>query len=269
MTFWTACIGVAVAWVIGSVHLAQADSAMTLQAPPIVVAEPGAETPLPLVLSPSTALPQAAFVRIRGLPTAVSLSDGHLVTTGVWAVPLFALPTLTMDVPVGVTGRSELQLALVTANGQILAEARTAVVVATLARRGRPDVKDTARLDAPALAQGFAAAPPAAPPEPQRDTRILDGGRAAFQAGRIAAARLYFERAARDGDGRAALLMGETYDPEALAPFGTYGPLPDVEAAALWYERALSLGDPDATGRLERLRRSAACLRDPCPAKTR
>jgi hypothetical protein len=289
MTRWSTVLAGVIVSGVALATMAGAQTKLTLTVPPVLVAEPGAQTALSLSISPSHAVPASAFVRVRGVPAAIRLSEGHVVTQGVWAVPLFAVQTLKLEVPGGATGRSDLSLALVTANGEVLAETRTAVVVATVAfgaRREAAPVQAEAKgdapprpaapvaIDIPALAQGYAAKPPtvAAPATPPRDDRLYASGRIALQAGRFEAARLYFERAARDGDSRAALAMGETFDPEVLDRSGTRGPLPDVEAAILWYERAASLGEPDAPERLARVRRrltDANCLPGACPARTR
>ena len=69
--------------------------------------------------------------------------------------------------------------------------------------------------------------------------------------GDIISARLYYERAANAGNGHAALLMGETFDPEFLTHAGVRGVRGDAEIAATWYRRARDLGDPDAVRRFE------------------
>ena len=86
----------------------------------LILAEPAGETPLPIQVGPADALPKNTFVRIRGLPAAVSLSEGHSIAPGAWAVPFTGLPTLRMTVPVGLSGRSEIVVALVTAVSALL-----------------------------------------------------------------------------------------------------------------------------------------------------
>jgi hypothetical protein len=107
-------------------------------------------------------------------------------------------------------------------------------------------------------AQPTLAAPPAAPaavpmeaarPAPQSDDLVAFGNNF-LETGDIATARLYFERAAETGNARAALLLGETYDPVFLTKHGVRGMRGDAEAAARWYQRARDLGDADAPRRL-------------------
>ena len=67
-----------------------------------------------------------------------------------------------------------------------------------------------------------------------------------MSTGDLPSARQFYERAADHGDGRAALRMGETYDPAFLAQSGLDGARGDALLAARWYLRALELGVPDA-----------------------
>jgi TPR repeat protein len=65
-------------------------------------------------------------------------------------------------------------------------------------------------------------------------------------AGDIASARLFFERAADSGDGRAAMRMAVTYDAAFLDRAGLHGLGSDLERAAFWYLRARELGEGKA-----------------------
>jgi hypothetical protein len=74
-------------------------------------------------------------------------------------------------------------------------------------------------------------------------------------AGDFVGARVVLERAADAGDASAALALAATYDPVVLARFKVKGLTPDIVKAGLWYERARSLGSPEAPRRLEALAR--------------
>jgi len=65
-------------------------------------------------------------------------------------------------------------------------------------------------------------------------------------AGDIASARLFFQRAADAGDGRAAMRMAVTFDAAFLDRAGVHGVRSDPEQAAFWYQRARDLGDVKA-----------------------
>ena len=92
---------------------------------------------------------------------------------------------------------------------------------------------------------------------------LVARGDAFLGAGDIASARLFFERAAASGDGRAAMRMAVTYDAGFLDRAGLRGLRGDPEQAALWFRRARELGEGKAeppvgslgtSGSAERLR---------------
>jgi len=74
----------------------------------------------------------------------------------------------------------------------------------------------------------------------------------------ISAARKFYMFAANAGDARAALAMARTYDPALAGQMGTFGLKPDASLAALWYRKAATLGDADATARVGLPDRQAA-----------
>jgi TPR repeat protein len=100
--------------------------------------------------------------------------------------------------------------------------------------------------------------PPATEPakpalNPQEIAVLVERGRALFEAGDVAAARLFFRRAANAGDAAAAVAMGATYDPDVLAKRFIRGIEPDAQEARAWYEKALLLGSPEGPRRIEML----------------
>ena len=70
----------------------------------MVKAQPASRTRLPIEISSPEAPAKNSFLRIRGLPTAASLSDGYSIAPGAWAVPLNVLANLNVILPVGVQG---------------------------------------------------------------------------------------------------------------------------------------------------------------------
>jgi hypothetical protein len=82
---------------------------------------------------------------------------------------------------------------------------------------------------------------------------LLRRGDALLAIGDLASARLLYERAAAAGDARGATGAGKTYDPQILSQIGARGIRPDPAAAALWYRKALELGDAVAAARLKLL----------------
>jgi hypothetical protein len=139
---------------------------------------------------------------------------------------------------------------------------------------------------APAAAAGSAAAPPAprsnpvgagqaaatadvagspsaprsaatAPLTPAEITTLLTQGDDAFREGDLTSARLYYLRAFGAGDGRGALGIGASYDPEFLRRFHLWTQKPDPAEARAWYLRAQQLGAAGADGRLAKLNEKA------------
>jgi len=95
---------------------------------------------------------------------------------------------------------------------------------------------------------------------------LVARGDAFLADGDIASARLFFERAADSGDGRAAMRMAVTYDATFLDRAGLRGLGSDPERAAFWYGRARELGEGKAEPPLGRLGTSGS---DENPPKSR
>jgi phosphate transport system substrate-binding protein len=107
----------------------QAPGSPSLEVVQVLIVDPGKEVPLSLQVKTTGPLPNQSFIRIKGLPQATSLSEGHFVRPGVWAVPLSALSSVTISVPAGQSGRSELTISLVSVDNKVLAETTTTLVV--------------------------------------------------------------------------------------------------------------------------------------------
>jgi hypothetical protein len=78
-------------------------------------------------------------------------------------------------------------------------------------------------------------------------TELLEHGDGLLRIGDLASARLFYERAAAAGDGRAALRLGATFDPDFLDRAGLRSVKGDAAEARSWYGRALDLGVAKAT----------------------
>ena len=102
-------------------------------------------------------------------------------------------------------------------------------------------------------APALAASPPAPAPEPLRQASApslprdeiegyLAKGERMLKAGDIAAARLFFTRAAEAGEVRGALAMARSFDQETLRTLPVYGLQPSPQEAARWYAKAKDLG---------------------------
>jgi hypothetical protein len=226
---------------------------------PTIVAEPASQASLIIQVGPPDALPSNSFVRLRGFPTSVSLTEGHAIAPGAWAIPLFGLASLKAIVPAGVSGRNEISITLVGVDGTTLAESKTALVIAAPTPPVRPAPEPPPRAVAPLPPTTTVKRTPPPRELPTEDharaERMLAQGVKHWEQGNIGAARSFFQRAAEAGLAAAALRMGGTYDPAELTRLNALaGVAPDRNEARKWYERARDLGAQEAEERLARLR---------------
>jgi hypothetical protein len=90
------------------------------------------------------------------------------------------------------------------------------------------------------------AMPSASPPLAAEVADLLARGDSFVLIGDVASARVFYERAANAGDGRAAVRMGATFDPVFLRRAGLRNTIGDPAQARSWYRRALDLGSVEA-----------------------
>ena len=220
---------------------------------PTIAAGPASQAPLPIRIGPPGALPKNSFVRVRGLPPTVSLSEGYVTAPGAWSVPIHALASLQMIVPTGVAGRAELSISLVAEDGAVLAQARAVLVVQPPPEPPPPPPKEVRAEPPKALPPSAPRAPILSPADREAAERLIGRGEREIEQGNVAVARQFFLRAAQMGVARGALLLAGTYDPRELARTGVQGVQPNLAEARKWYERARELGAPEAEERLARL----------------
>lgn len=254
---------------------AQPDQKPRINIGKVVLVEPASETPMPIQIGPIDAIPRNSFVRIRGVPPAAVLSEGHSIAPGSWAVPLSVLPNLRISMPVGVSGKADITIALVQIDGTVLAEARASLIVAaaeliapqqpaaprerSVASVGNPPSPLEAspppaqRPPAPAANPSTAREPRPLTEDQKRALTFMTRGREQAKQGNIAGARLFYRRAADADLAEGALALAATYDPVELAAMRVAGIQPDVAAARQWYEKARELGAREAEERLRRL----------------
>jgi hypothetical protein len=89
--------------------------------------------------------------------------------------------------------------------------------------------------------------------DPEEIKLLMKQGEQLIAAGDVATARTVLRRAADAGDANAAMALGATYDPNVLARLGVVGVSAEVEKARSWYQKAETLGSPDARRRLDLL----------------
>jgi hypothetical protein len=223
----------------------QTGQPLSVKVAPMLRASPASRVRLPIQAGPPDALAKNSFIRIRGLPPAAALSDGYSIAAGAWAVPLLALPTLSVILPAGLQGDSSVTITLVSVEGEILAEATMMLQVAPPAPEATPLAQ--------ALRPGVTAPLAPTPAERERLLGLHAKGVEQLERGNVFAARKFFERAVEGGLAQSAVALAATYDPDELAKMKVVGLRPNVEEARKWYEKARELGAFEATERLRRL----------------
>jgi len=107
---------------------------------------------------------------------------------------------------------------------------------------------------APAVSASSPEEVAALPPAPSSDiAALIKRGDDLLKAGDVAAARSAYERAAAQGNAKAQIGVGKTYDPLVLAKLGARGVRGDPVQAASWYARAGEAGDEEGQRRLHAL----------------
>ena len=99
------------------------------------------------------------------------------------------------------------------------------------------------------------------PPTPSSEPRfsateiaaLVARGDASLTTGDVASARLLYESAADSGEARAAVRLGETFDPLFLGHARLRGVPGDLGMALFWYRRARDLGATEVERRLKAL----------------
>jgi hypothetical protein len=114
-----------------------------------------------------------------------------------------------------------------------------------------PPAEATAAAPTPSLVPAVASTPTQLAPEEIQE--LVSRGAQLLATGDIAAARVFFERAAEQGSGAAATAAGKTYDPLYLEEAHVRGIRGDPVAAAKWYRRASGAGDKEADLRMKKL----------------
>jgi len=236
----------------------------------VILAEPAVETPFPIQVGPPEAIPKQTFLRIRGLPSNATLSEGHAIAAGAWAIPLSGLPRLKIATPAGASGTSDVTISLVAIDGRILSEVKSTLLIApasaitpaaTQAASAQAGANvaaltpaDSTELAAPARLPLVPPPPDISPENRERALALMRRGDESLANGNVTAARLFYEQAAELDWGPAALALAMTYDPNELSRWNVIGGIePDLEQARRWYERARELGAIEALERLQRL----------------
>ncbi len=219
-------------------------------------ARAGESTPFPIKVEAAGQPLDRLRVAFSGLADGVTLMPGGSMAAGVWYVPARGIERLQIALPVDTGYDMTLSLELLDGPGNSLARASTHIIVLPAPPAPPKPATPVVAAQPPPVPSATPPSPPAAA-QPRlsmdEDTALIERGRLLARNGDIAAARLLFERAADAGNGRAALLLGETFDPEVLAGMGVLGAKGDLAKARRWYARANELGVPLAAERLKAL----------------
>jgi superoxide dismutase, Cu-Zn family len=116
---------------------------------PLTHAAPASKTQLSIQVGPQGVVPQNSFIRVRGLPPFVGLSDGYTLSAGSWAVPLPAARQLAVIVPAGTQGRSEIAIDVVKVDGSVLAQTKTVLVITSASEHTKHQHVETAAIALP------------------------------------------------------------------------------------------------------------------------
>jgi hypothetical protein len=238
---------------------AQAQQRPLITLPARILAPASQRTPLAIGVTPEDRLPRNSYLRIRGLPQTVALTEGHAIAPGVWAIPLSVLPVLAAIVPIGAQGTSEIIVDLLSLDGKVLAETKATLIISAADQAAPPAAPPSSARAAPVTPQAGSAAlagPAQAPPnagDRERALQFYGKGLELLERGDVDAARKFFERAADQGLSQAAMALATTYDPNELAKLKVVGLQGNAAAARKWYDRAAQLGAADANERLRRL----------------
>jgi hypothetical protein len=207
------------------------------------------------------------FLMFRGLPPKFSLSSGFAIKNQ-WAVSLNELKGLRIIPPPDYSGSFNLEVRLMKDRGSV-AESRVMKAEFLPVRSETPAETGTVKTQALTsnnrtetaetnVASQQKTVKKKTIPTPREmtdeDRLMLERGDLLFRQGDVAAARLIYNRMAKQGIAPAALAMGRTYDPEVLKPLRVEGLQPNAIKARVWYKLAADLGSQSAKNRLLTLR---------------
>lgn len=214
---------------------------VALSVPAVVAAEAGKEASFAITLDSDESLPPRSIITIRGLPEGTSFSAGRPFGDTEWSLRPDETDNLRVTLPARASGQRALSVAVVAADGSVIATAGTRLDIAAdpkLALISRPG--DAARI-----------------------AELIEHGRKMVEVGYFPGARAYFQRAAEAGSAEAAFSVGATYDPSFIEDIGAQGIKPDTKQARIWYERAKALGHKDADAQISALAKAEALAATP------
>ncbi len=218
----------------------------TLKVPPIIEVQSGIETQLPIEVMPENTQASQAMLLVKGIPSSVSLTDGRLFPSGVWAIKISTAPAIRILTASDAKEDRPITIALMSLSGKTLDEVSSRLIIAP--HNGFSDQL------ANAVPVNAISTRDIAPQEKEKIFTLMQRGDAKFREGKAYAARVFYEKAAEMGWPAGAFALAKTYDAAQLQgrTFGI-GIEPDAVLARQWYEKARDLGSPRADARLKEI----------------
>ncbi|MEJ2123794.1 MAG: hypothetical protein P8Y67_12345 [Alphaproteobacteria bacterium] len=219
--------------------------------------------PLPMHLSVERGqVEKYTFVMFRGVPKNVKISAGFRVKK-TWAVALQDLEQLTLTTPAGFQGTFNLDVVLIKGQNTPAEKRRMAVTIGksnSVASTANAQPKIiTASVQPQGKSAKLSRSSLHRTPrkrralKPKQEQAILNKAAILINANDVASARLLFEYAANRGSAKAALAMGQTFDPAFFRAAEIIGLRPNPQKAIAWYQKAAALGNKEAQKRLSSL----------------
>jgi len=198
-------------------------------------------TPIPIrVQAPNTEDGVYNFLVFQNLPNDFQMSAGFPVEDR-WVVPLDQASGLAVTAPEGYAGSFDLKIKLRIGGTE---QSQTRVVPVNIA-----EAAVGSRSAEAAGVTGTASAL-----DPETEAAMLQRAETMLQTRDVAGARNIYRFLVRNGSGKGAYGLAQTYDPVYVEEIGVAGmAAADVEEARKWYEQAALLGHEEAQERLKAL----------------
>jgi hypothetical protein len=222
--------------------------------------------PLGIFVRAPREVASSSAIEIIGLPSGWTLSTGRPFGENCWRIPAAKLSGVTILPPRGFAGAIDLVVELRLADDTLVERRlirRTLIGPALATEHLRPtEPLRSMAIESPSTPassaennSGEQVTSNIREPDSEQIVLLLRVAEGLLAAGDLSAARTLLWRAAKAGNARAALLLGETYDPGLLDRFGIRSSHADPMMARTWYDVAREFGSPDAHRRLDRLSR--------------
>ena len=198
-------------------------------------------TPIPVrVQAPNTEDGVYNFLVFQNLPGGFQMSAGFPVEDR-WVVPLDQAGGLTVTAPEGYAGTFDLEIKLRIGGTE---QSQTRIVPVNIAQAGAGNRS----------AEAAGVTGTTSTLDPETEAAMLQRAEAMLETRDVAGARNIYRFLVRNGSGKGAYGLAQTYDPIYVEEIGVAGmAAADLEEARKWYEQAALLGHEEAQERLKAL----------------